>query len=119
MVKQAMALAPEDPDVWNAHGVALEMQGRALEGTEAYERALALAPDHRKAANNLGFLLEKRIQRGESDLRDRAIEAWKRRLLICHHEGQSIKMAVEHLHRLEVDEETIVHWINLEGPVEA
>lgn len=119
MVKQAMALAPDDPDVWNAHGVALEMQGRALEGTEAYERALSLDPDHRKAANNLGFLLEKRIQRGEADLRERAIEAWKRRLLICHHEGQSIKMAVEHLHRLDVAEETIVNWINIPGPVEA
>ncbi len=27
MVKQAMALAPEDPDVWNAMGVALEVRG--------------------------------------------------------------------------------------------
>ncbi len=119
MVKQAMALAPDDPDVWNAHGVALEMQGRVLEATEAYERALALAPGHRKAANNLGFLLEKRIQRGEPGLQERAIEAWKRRLLICHHEGQSIKMAVEHLHKLAVDEETIVGWINAPGAVEA
>ncbi len=117
MVKQAMALAPDDPDVWNAYGVALEMQGRALEGTEAYERALALAPSHRKAANNLGFLLEKRMQRGEPGLRERAVEAWKRRLLICHQDGQSIKMAVEHLHKLDVNEEAIVGWINEAGPV--
>jgi tetratricopeptide (TPR) repeat protein len=119
MVKQAMALAPEDPDVWNAHGVALEMQGRVLEGTEAYERALSLAPSHRKAANNLGFLLQKRMQRGETGLRERAIEAWKRRLLICHDEGQSIKMAVEHLHKLDVTEEAIVNWINEPRQVEA
>lgn len=119
MVKQAMALSPDDPDVWNAQGVALEMQARALEATEAYERALSISPGHRKAANNLGFLLEKRMQRGEEGLRERAVEAWKRRLLICHHEGQSIKMAVEHLHKLAVDEETIVGWINAPGPVEA
>jgi tetratricopeptide (TPR) repeat protein len=111
MVHKAMVLAPEDPDVWNAQGVALEVAGRAKEATEAYERALALFPMHRKAANNLGFLLEKRMQAGETDLHDRAMEAWKRRLLICRDEGQSLKMATEHLVRLGVSEETIYRWL--------
>jgi tetratricopeptide (TPR) repeat protein len=111
MVKQALALAPEDPDVWNALGVAQEVRGMCVEATEAYERALSLAPLHRKAANNLGFLLEKRMQAGEPDLHQRATDAWKLRLLICRDEGQSIKKATEHLAKLGVAEETIRWWL--------
>lgn len=111
MVKQAMALAPDDPDVWNAMGVALEVRGQVLEATDAYEHALRVAPLHRKAANNLGFLLEKRMQAGESGLHQRATEAWKLRLLICRDEGQSLKMAKEHLAGLGVGEETIRQWL--------
>ena len=112
MVEQAMALAPEDPDVWNAQGVALEVGGKPRDATEAYEKALGLAPLHRKAANNLGFLLEKRMQAGEVNLHGRATEAWKRRLLICRDECQSLKMATEHLVRLGVSEDTIRRWLD-------
>ena len=121
MVREAMTLAPEDPDVWNAHGVAHELQGGLGEATDAYERALCLEPSHRKAANNLGFLLEKRMELGESQLGERARDAWKRRLLICRDEGQSLRMAREHLVKLGVGEETIVRWLNTEmvsDPVE-
>jgi tetratricopeptide (TPR) repeat protein len=111
MVQQAMALAPGDPDVWNAQGVALEVGGKTREATEAYEKALDLAPMHRKAANNLGFLLEKRMQSGEAELLGRATEAWKRRLLICRDEGQSLKMATEHLAKLGVGDDTIRRWL--------
>ncbi len=111
MVRLAMELAPEDPDVWNARGVALEVAGQANEATEAYEHALGLDPMHRKAANNLGFLLEKRMQAGETDLHARAMDAWKRRLLICRDEGQSLKMATEHLVKLGVGEDTIRRWL--------
>jgi tetratricopeptide (TPR) repeat protein len=111
MVKQAMTLAPDDPDVWNAMGVAQEVRGQILEATDAYERALRLAPMHRKAANNLGFLLEKRMQSGETGLRQRATDAWKQRLLICRDEGQSLKMAKEHLAGLGVADETIRQWL--------
>ena len=111
MVKQALALAPDDPDVWNAMGVAQEVRGRCVEATEAYEKALSLAPMHRKAANNLGFLLEKRMQAGEVELRNRAMDAWKRRLLICRDEGQSLKKATEHLTKLGIPEETIRQWL--------
>ena len=110
----AMDLAPDDPDVWNALGVALEVGGKCLEATEAYEHALSLAPLHRKAANNLGFLLEKRMQAGEVELHGRATEAWKLRLLICRDEGQSIKMAAEHLAKLGVTDETIQRWLEQE-----
>ena len=114
MVQQAMTLAPDDPDVWNAQGVALEVKGQFVEATTAYERALGLAPNHRKAANNLGFLLEKRMQAGEADLKSRALDAWKRRLLICRDENQSMKMAYEHLLRLGIREETLQEWIDSE-----
>jgi len=115
MVKQAMTLAPEDPDVWNAQGVAQEVAGKVAEATSSYEKALSLSPLHRKAANNLGFILERRMSAGEEGMKDRAIEAWKRRLLICRDEGQSIKKATEHLSLLGVTEETIQHWIEQES----
>lgn len=111
MVEQAMVLAPQDSDVWNAKGVALEVTQCWKEATEAYEKALALEPQHRKAANNLGFVLEKRMNNGEPELRPRATEAWKQRLLICRDEGQSLKMATEHLANLGVDDDTIREWL--------
>ncbi|HEY3400549.1 MAG TPA: tetratricopeptide repeat protein [Geothrix sp.] len=114
MVDQAMTLAPDDADVWNARGVALEVTGRLLEATEAYEKALALDPLHRKAANNLGFVLEKRMEQGEPELRARATEAWKQRLLICRDEGQSMKMATEHLTQLGVGDDTLREWLRPE-----
>ncbi|MDE3246483.1 MAG: tetratricopeptide repeat protein, partial [Acidobacteriota bacterium] len=107
MVKEAMALAPDDPDVWNAHGVALEVAHRLPEATQSYYKALQLDPHHRKAANNLGFLLEKRIAQGEAGLKEQVINAWKRRLLICRDEGQSMRMATEHLSKLGIPEETL------------
>jgi len=55
MVRQAMEMAPSDPDVWNAKGVACEVEGQLVEATDAYAKALELSPYHRKAANNLGF----------------------------------------------------------------
>jgi tetratricopeptide (TPR) repeat protein len=114
MVEQAMALAPEDADVWNAKGVALEVTEQWAEATLAYERALDLEPHHRKAANNLGFVLEKRMNHGEPELRTRATDAWKQRLLICRDEGQSLKMATDHLANLGVDDDTIREWLRPE-----
>jgi Flp pilus assembly protein TadD len=111
MVNQAMALAPQDADVWNAMGVALEVTDQWKEATEAYQKALVLEPQHRKAANNLGFVLEKRMSNGEPELQAKAIEAWRQRLLICNEEGQSLKMATEHLIGLGVDEATLREWL--------
>ena len=111
MVKEAMTLAPDDPEVWNAFGVALEVSTKFPEATDAYTKALTLDPRHRKAANNLGFLLEKRMEAGEAALRERAVEAWKRRLSICRDEGQSLRMATEHLTKLGVPDEALREWI--------
>ena len=116
MVKEAMTLAPDDPDVWNAYGVALEVAHRLPEATQAYNKALSLDPHHRKAANNLGFLLEKRVSQGEEGLKDQVINAWKRRLLICRDEGQSMRMATEHLSKWGILDETLDAWI-LKGEV--
>jgi len=112
MVKEAMTLAPDDPDVWNAYAVALEVGHRLVEATQAYRKALSLDPHHRKAANNLGFLLEKRISQGEEGLMEQTVNAWKRRLLICRDEGQSMRMATEHLSKLGVSDETLDAWIS-------
>lgn len=117
MVREAMAIAPHDPDVWNSHGVALEVANDPNGATEAYEKALSFAPTHRRAANNLGFLLEKRMEAGEPGLRERALEAWRRRLLICRDEGQSTKMAREHLIGLGVDESTLLRWLEHEQTI--
>ena len=65
--------------------------------------------------NNLGYVLEKRMEKGEAELRDRAVEAWKRRLLICRDEGQSLKKSTDHLKKLGVSEETILRWVNHEA----
>lgn len=113
MVEQAMTLAPEDPDVWNAQGVSQEGKGRLLEASAAYEKALELDPEHRKAANNLGFLLEKRMVQGEPDLKPRAVEAWKRRFFLCMQEGQSTRMAREHLQKLGVGEDEMRTWTSV------
>jgi Tfp pilus assembly protein PilF len=115
MVKQAMDLAPEDSDVWNAQGVAYEVENFLKEATNAYERALSLSPYHRKAANNLGFVLEKRMAQGEADLTPRAVQAWKQRLLICRDECQSMKMATEHLVKLGVNDALIQQWLETES----
>ena len=94
--------------------MALEVIGQLKEGTDAYERALALEPQHRKAANNLGFILQKRMEHGEPELRPMAIQAWKQRLLICQEEGQSMKMAMEHLTQLGIAESTLAEWVRVE-----
>jgi tetratricopeptide (TPR) repeat protein len=115
MVKEAMTLAPEDPDVWNAQGVAQQVIDRLQDATHSYEKALDLAPQHRKAANNLGFILELRMDAGETNLKERAVDAWKRRLLLCRDEGQSLKMAMEHLMKLGVAEDTLLRWLDMES----
>jgi len=119
MVRQAMEIAPDDPDVWNAKGVACEVDGQLIEATDAYAKALELSPYHRKAANNLGFVLEKRMALGEHGLHQKAVNAWKHRLLICRDEGQSQKMAMGHLLRLGVKEAEIEKWLEFDGVLES
>lgn len=49
----AVARWPEDPRVWTALGNARYLQQAPPAARAAYERALALAPDHWPARNNL------------------------------------------------------------------
>jgi hypothetical protein len=42
------------------------------------------------------------------------VEAWKQRLFICRDEGQSLKMAMEHLAQLGVGEDTLHEWLRPE-----
>ncbi len=48
--------SPANPRAWNNLGYALERDGRRLQAREAYKRALALDPAHRKARGNLDAL---------------------------------------------------------------
>ena len=54
---------------------------------------------------------------GEADLREAAVNAWKRRLIICRDEGQSMKMAMEHLVKLDIEEPLILRWLDTEAPI--
>ena len=54
--REAVALKPE-PDVIVDLGACLVNGGKAAEGLEQFERALKLAPEHRKAAFNKGVAL--------------------------------------------------------------
>ena len=46
-----------------------------------------------------------------------AVNAWKRRLIICRDEGQSMKMAMEHLVKLDIEEPLILRWLDTEAPI--
>ncbi len=52
-LEQAVAAAPDDPDAWNALGIALARMGRLEGAGDAWKRALALAPGHAGARANL------------------------------------------------------------------
>jgi len=109
--RAAMRLAPEDPNVQNYMGIALETNRRYFDAEKAYQRALELDPKHRWAANNLGYLYEK-IMRVDSAYKSAAIEAWKLRLVICRDTGASVRGAINHLKKLGVAGGTIRNWLN-------
>lgn len=63
----------EDPRkhlVWFNHGSLLQQLGQSAQAQQAYEQALALAPDFAQARINLGLVLEKQGQTAQ------AIAAW-------------------------------------------
>jgi tetratricopeptide (TPR) repeat protein len=109
--RAALRLAPEDPNVQNYLGIALETNRRYFDAEKAYQRALDLNPRHRWAANNLGYLYEK-IMRVDSGYKSAAIEAWKLRLVICRDTGASVRGAINHLKKLGVTGATIRNWLN-------
>ena len=95
-------------------GVALEVNERLIEATEAYEKALVLAPRTGRRPTIWASSWSGAWTRASLSSASRAVEAWKRRLLLCRDEGQSLKMAAEHLTRLGVGEETLREWLRPE-----
>jgi len=47
--EQAIAQEARNPDAWTGKGIALQQLERYREALEAYDRALALKPDHELA----------------------------------------------------------------------
>lgn len=98
--KMAHEQDPENSDVCNNLGIAFECNGMLDEADEAYEMALAANPMHSQAANNLGYLLERRMKENPDDVeywRNRAVAAWTTRLQICEKLKKSVKGATQHL----------------------
>lgn len=112
---RAAELAPDDSNVRNQLGTALDALGRAPEAALEYERALTFDPLNRHAANNLGFLYERLLRDARpedaSALRARAIDAWKRRLLICRDIRSSTRGARTHLEKLGVESTQVDEWL--------
>jgi len=115
-VLRAHEIAPTDGNVLNQLGIAHESMGDLASAGRAYRKALKAEPRNRHAANNLGYLLERRMEQEEdSEVRDRlqqeAVEAWRRRLLICRDEDLSIQGARSHLRKLDVPVRTVEEWL--------
>jgi len=114
-VMKAAEIAQDDSDVYNYMGIAFQSLREFENAEKAYLRSLELDPFNRKAANNLGFLYEKFLEKTDNDLfRNKAISAWKQRLLICRDTNASTRGAITHLVKLGVDEETIDGWLDTE-----
>jgi len=58
LVRDALVLAPENPEAYNLLGLALKNQGRPEEAVSAYRRAVELDPGFSAAMNNLAVALE-------------------------------------------------------------
>ena len=113
--REAVRIEPGDPDVHNYLGIALECNRRYFEAEKAYRRALKLDPEHRWAANNLGYLCEK-LLRLDSSYKPAAIEAWKTRLLICKKTNSSVRGALNHLKKLGVPQKVVKGWLGPDRP---
>jgi protein O-GlcNAc transferase len=72
---EASGLAPNDPDIQNKLGEALDRNGALEAAIEAYRRAVAARPGFRKAENNLILTLVKAGKGPESLARARALVA--------------------------------------------
>ncbi len=113
-MKLAEQMAPHDSDVQNRLAIALECNRKPEEAEDVYLRSLEIDPYNRKAANNLGYLYEKLYNKDKDPkMKEKAIEAWKRRLLICRDTNFSMQGAVNHLLKLDVRQSLIDKWIEI------
>lgn len=115
-VRRANEIAPDDGNVLNQLGIAYESVSDPEAAAQAYRRALRADPRNRQAANNLGYLLERRLSEAAGDeererLRREAVDAWRQRLLICRDEGVSTQGARRHLRDLGVSAGTLDEWL--------
>lgn len=118
MMLKAKEIAEGDSDVHNRLAIAYECNNLPSDAEKAYLRALDLDPMNRKAANNLGYMYEKLFSSsGENIYKEKAIEAWKKRLLICRDDGSSMKGAASHLIKLGVRKSLIDKWVEI-GEIE-
>ncbi len=108
--EMAIKIEPHDPNGYNVLGIAHEFNKKYKEAEKAYKKALELETMHRWAANNLGYLYEKLMEK-DKKYRTLAIEAWKKRLEICLKTKVSIKGALNHLLKLNVKLPEIKKWI--------
>ena len=121
IIEKAMELAAEGDllsSIYNHLGIALECLDRWEGAWKAYAKALEIAPFNRKAANNLGYLLEKKWKDTQNEeYQKAAIGAWKQRLLICRDTHLSVDGAMNHLLELGIEKGTIEEWLSSAVPV--
>ena len=108
----ALEVEPNDGNVRNYLGIAYECNGRPEEAIAQYQEALRLDPLNRWAANNLGYLYEKLHQESKKKVyQDKAVSAWRVRLLICRDTQTSTAGSKRHLMKLGVTEATFERWL--------
>lgn len=108
---KALQIEKDDPNVYNILGIAYEFNERFEEAENSYKKALEIEPMHRWAANNLGYLYEKMMEK-DKKYKELAIEAWKKRLEICLKTNSSIRGSINHLLKLGVSKEEIKKYID-------
>jgi len=101
---------PDHSEICNNLAIAHECNDSFDEAEEYYLRALDLNDLHAAAANNLGYLYEKKMSLypEQSDTyRNKALQAWRERLRICLAKESSTEAATTHLKKLGLDDPEI------------
>lgn len=118
----AFKYGPENADICNNLGIAYECSGVSDRAETMYLKAIEIDPFHSQAANNLGYLYEKKMDQDPqhaAQWKSKAIDAWKTRYLMCQKTGRSIKGAIEHLLHLGLTQEDIEQLSHAAYPLES
>jgi tetratricopeptide (TPR) repeat protein len=114
MMAKALEIAPADSDVQNRLAIAYECNEMYQEALKTYLLSLELDPLNRKTANNLAYLYEKLyLKDNDPQFKEKAIDTWRKRLLICRDTDSSTKGAISHLLKLGVRESLIEKWLEI------